>query len=152
METAGVNSIAEIKTISNTHTQCVDTGSALCLPLQVKLSQLCEQDKILKELEVKISSLKEDKVEPSVVGLNQLTAASCWCLASTDLSPPPQPQPSTSRTSWRVCWTFPASRWSSTRSSQATPTRLPTSRGCCRRTWSPLGPRSPDAPRYHLAP
>ncbi|XP_075884987.1 pleckstrin homology domain-containing family A member 7-like isoform X3 [Nelusetta ayraudi] len=29
--------------------------------VDVKLSQLCEQDKILKELEVKISSLKEDK-------------------------------------------------------------------------------------------
>lgn len=36
--------------------------NALCLPLQVTLSRLCEQDKILKELEVRISSLKEDKV------------------------------------------------------------------------------------------
>uniref|UniRef100_A0A8C4GPB4 Pleckstrin homology domain containing, family A member 7a n=1 Tax=Dicentrarchus labrax TaxID=13489 RepID=A0A8C4GPB4_DICLA len=35
--------------------------SALCLPLQVKLSRLCEQDKILKDLEARISSLKEDK-------------------------------------------------------------------------------------------
>lgn len=35
---------------------------ALCLPLQVKLSRLCEQDKILKDLEMRISSLKEDKV------------------------------------------------------------------------------------------
>lgn len=35
---------------------------ALCRPLQVKLSRLCEQDKILKDLEVRISSLKEDKV------------------------------------------------------------------------------------------
>lgn len=34
----------------------------LCVPLQVKLSRLCEQDKILKDLEIKISSLKEDKV------------------------------------------------------------------------------------------
>lgn len=38
--------------------------NALCLPLQVKLSRLCEQDKTLKELEVRISSLKEDKVSP----------------------------------------------------------------------------------------
>lgn len=36
--------------------------SALCVPLQVKLSRLCEQDKILKDLEARISSLKEDKV------------------------------------------------------------------------------------------
>ena len=36
--------------------------SALCLPLQVKLSRLCEQDNILKDLEARISSLKEDKV------------------------------------------------------------------------------------------
>lgn len=35
---------------------------AVCLPLQVKLSRLCEQDKILKDLEARISSLKEDKV------------------------------------------------------------------------------------------
>ncbi|KAG7221158.1 hypothetical protein INR49_017506 [Caranx melampygus] len=37
------------------------TCSALCLPPQVKLSRLCEQDKILKDLESRISSLKEDK-------------------------------------------------------------------------------------------
>lgn len=104
METAGVNSTAEIKTISNTHThthtQFVDTGSALCLPLQVKLSQLCEQDKILKELEVKISSLKEDKVEPLAVGLNDSPLPPAGvCLASTDLPPPlppPDHSPSTS--------------------------------------------------------
>lgn len=35
----------------------------------MKLSQLCEQDKILKELEMKIGSLKEDKVEPQAVGI-----------------------------------------------------------------------------------
>uniref|UniRef100_A0A3Q3L538 Pleckstrin homology domain containing, family A member 7a n=1 Tax=Labrus bergylta TaxID=56723 RepID=A0A3Q3L538_9LABR len=34
---------------------------SLCLPLQVKLSRLCEQDKILKDLEARISSLKDDK-------------------------------------------------------------------------------------------
>lgn len=39
--------------------------SALCLHLQVKLSRLCEQDKILKDLEARISSLKEDKVTHS---------------------------------------------------------------------------------------
>uniref|UniRef100_A0A8B9HSC4 Pleckstrin homology domain containing, family A member 7a n=1 Tax=Astyanax mexicanus TaxID=7994 RepID=A0A8B9HSC4_ASTMX len=32
-----------------------------CLPLQVKLSRLCEQDKTLQELEIKLSTLKEDK-------------------------------------------------------------------------------------------
>lgn len=42
--------------------------SALCLPLQVKLSRLCEQDKILKELEARISTLKEDKVNWSITG------------------------------------------------------------------------------------
>lgn len=31
-------------------------------PLEVKLSRLCEQDKILQELEAKIRSLKDDKV------------------------------------------------------------------------------------------
>lgn len=36
----------------------------MCRPLQVKLSRLCEQDKILKDLEARISSLKEDKVHP----------------------------------------------------------------------------------------
>jgi len=42
--------------------------SSLCLPLQVKLSRLCEQDKFLKDLEARISSLKDDKVhtEPIV--------------------------------------------------------------------------------------
>lgn len=40
---------------------------ALCLPLQVKLSRLCEQDKILKDLEARISSLKEDKVKTLLV-------------------------------------------------------------------------------------
>lgn len=41
--------------------------SALCLPLQVKLSRLCEQDNILKDLEARISSLKEDKVHALLV-------------------------------------------------------------------------------------
>lgn len=36
--------------------------STLCLHLQVKLSRLCEQDNILKDLEARISSLKDDKV------------------------------------------------------------------------------------------
>lgn len=31
-------------------------------PLQVKLSRLCEQDKILQDLETRIRTLKEDKV------------------------------------------------------------------------------------------
>uniref|UniRef100_A0AAX7UFK2 Pleckstrin homology domain containing, family A member 7a n=1 Tax=Astatotilapia calliptera TaxID=8154 RepID=A0AAX7UFK2_ASTCA len=35
--------------------------STLCLHLQVKLSRLCEQDNILKDLEARISSLKDDK-------------------------------------------------------------------------------------------
>uniref|UniRef100_A0A3Q3NE10 Pleckstrin homology domain containing, family A member 7a n=1 Tax=Mastacembelus armatus TaxID=205130 RepID=A0A3Q3NE10_9TELE len=39
----------------------LDLKVTLCLPLQVKLSRLCEQDKILKDLEAKISSFKEDK-------------------------------------------------------------------------------------------
>lgn len=43
------------------------TCYALCLPLQVKLSRLCEQDKILKDLEVKISTLKDDKVNPQLL-------------------------------------------------------------------------------------
>lgn len=33
-----------------------------CFSLQVKLSRLCEQDKILQELEATIRTLKEDKV------------------------------------------------------------------------------------------
>uniref|UniRef100_A0A8D3BBE6 Pleckstrin homology domain containing, family A member 7a n=1 Tax=Scophthalmus maximus TaxID=52904 RepID=A0A8D3BBE6_SCOMX len=37
------------------------THSTLCLPLQVTLSRLCEQDKILRDLEAGISSLKDDK-------------------------------------------------------------------------------------------
>lgn len=41
--------------------------SAPCLPLQVKLSRLCEQDKILKDLEARISSLKEDKVHALLI-------------------------------------------------------------------------------------
>lgn len=130
-------------------TDIVDMVAPLFLPVQVKLSQLCEQDKILKELEVKISSLKEDKVEPSVVGLidSELPPAGV-CLVSTDLrSTSTHPFP---RTSWRMYWTFPASRWSSTKSRQTTPIRSPTSRGCCRRTWSPSGPRSPGSRRYQL--
>uniref|UniRef100_A0A8C3AG96 Pleckstrin homology domain containing, family A member 7a n=1 Tax=Cyclopterus lumpus TaxID=8103 RepID=A0A8C3AG96_CYCLU len=38
-----------------------DLSLSLSRPLQVKLSRLCEQDKILKDLEARISSLKEDK-------------------------------------------------------------------------------------------
>uniref|UniRef100_A0A671YFP3 Pleckstrin homology domain containing, family A member 7a n=1 Tax=Sparus aurata TaxID=8175 RepID=A0A671YFP3_SPAAU len=46
--------------LTNENTRYTSLHS-LCLPLQVKLSRLCEQDKILKDLEARISSLKEDK-------------------------------------------------------------------------------------------
>uniref|UniRef100_A0AAR2IUQ0 PH domain-containing protein n=1 Tax=Pygocentrus nattereri TaxID=42514 RepID=A0AAR2IUQ0_PYGNA len=36
-------------------------SKVICCHLQVKLSRLCEQDKILQELEIKLSTLKEDK-------------------------------------------------------------------------------------------
>uniref|UniRef100_A0A8C8DUS9 Pleckstrin homology domain containing, family A member 7a n=1 Tax=Oryzias sinensis TaxID=183150 RepID=A0A8C8DUS9_9TELE len=43
------------------HMHFTTSPSTRCLSLQVKLSRLCEQDKILKDLEATISSLKEDK-------------------------------------------------------------------------------------------
>ncbi|TNN00684.1 hypothetical protein fugu_011930 [Takifugu bimaculatus] len=54
----------DLKTRSGANTlvaQQTRSDLNLCVPLQVKLSRLCEQDKILKDLELKISSLKEDK-------------------------------------------------------------------------------------------
>lgn len=51
-------------------------SSQLCLPLQVKLSRLCEQDRILKDLEATISSLKEDKVRHQLV--MRLPPESSW--------------------------------------------------------------------------
>lgn len=100
---------------------------------------------------MKIGSLKEDKVVPGAVSIIDSTLRLAGaCLASTDLHPPP-PQISL-RTSWRVYWTFPASKLSSIRSNQDTPTRSPISRGCCKRTWSLSGPRFPDTPRYCLLP
>lgn len=59
--------------------------NVLCLPLQVKLSRLCEQDKILKDLEVRISSLKEDKVSPPPDA-----AAAAPPTVGSGQAPPPQ--------------------------------------------------------------
>lgn len=53
-----------------------------------------------------------------------------------------------SRISWKACWTCPTSRWNSSRSNQPTPRKLPTSRGCCRKTWWLLEPRYPACPRW----
>ncbi|CAF93113.1 unnamed protein product, partial [Tetraodon nigroviridis] len=53
--------------------------------VDVKLSRLCEQDKILKDLEVRISSLKEDKVSPPPDA-----AAAAPPTVGSGQAPPPQ--------------------------------------------------------------
>lgn len=50
------------------------------------------------------------------------------------------------RTSWSLCWRYCTDRWSSTETSPSTWRRLLTSRGCCRRTLSTSGQRSPESP------
>lgn len=63
------------------HTHVLQSHSALSLPLQVKLSRLCEQDKILKDLESRISSLKEDKVDPLLgvrLSINETCGPPSW--------------------------------------------------------------------------
>lgn len=50
------------------------------------------------------------------------------------------------RISWNPCWRCCTDRWSSTETSPSTWRRLPTSRGCCRRTLSTSGQSSPESP------
>lgn len=50
------------------------------------------------------------------------------------------------RTSWSLCWRCCTDRWSSTGTSPSTWRRLLSSRGCCRRTSSTSGQRSPESP------
>lgn len=123
----------------------------LLFPVQVKLSRLCEQDKILQELETTIRTLKEDKV----LGFVCLCVCVCLGMYTCVLAPPygqvvntPCPRGVLSyRTSWSPCWTCPTSRWSSTGTSRPTRRRYPTSRDYCRRTWCTSELRSLRCPR-----
>lgn len=125
----------------------VDNGSVSCLPPAGKVESALwagqdlegagDENQLPEGGQGRTCSIIDSALPPADV-----------CLGPNDVhlpTPPPQICP---RTSWRVCWTFLASRWNSTRSSQATATRSLISKGCCRRTWSPSGPRSPGTPRY----
>lgn len=109
--------------------------------LQVKLSRLCEQDKILQELEARIRTLKDDKVlvwykyrtillytmySNCVCVPVHLSSIHASCFMAVSLV-------SLSRTSWSLCWMFPTSRWSSTEISRHTLRRLPISRNYYKR-------------------
>ncbi len=93
--------------------------------LQVTLSRLCEQDKILQELEFRLSGLKDDKVR------NILLLFWSGCMGMSVLIS----LFFLSRTSLSLFWMCPTSRWSSTRISRLTLRRSPTNSDFFKRTW-----------------